>query len=254
MNNYIVSKLISFYNNSANECYPLAPYTITFYDLTILLEGKMTYIIDGKDYSIKKNDAVFIRPGMTCKRLFNDSPVKFISFNFLINPDVSLPFDIVIKGCINSMTKNLLSLYPAAQRARAFHSYEKLTNILNCILFELIDLTNLKSDNEHIVKIYKYINDNIDKKITLSSISRELHLSREYIARIFKEETKNTVTNYITEQKMILAKELISSQNMSLATVASHLGYENYHYFSRVFKKHFKITPTVFKKTSSYKK
>ena len=84
MNNYIVSKLISFYNNSANECYPLATNTINFYDLTILLEGKMTYVIDNKTYMLKKNDAVFISPGMTFKRLFNESPVKFISFNFLI--------------------------------------------------------------------------------------------------------------------------------------------------------------------------
>lgn len=251
LDNYIVSKIISFYNRYANECYALAPVTINYYDLTILLEGKMTYIIDGKSYSIKKNDAVFIKPGMTRKRLYNSTPVKFISFNFLINPDIELPFDSAISGCVNSMVGKLLALYPATQKTRAFHSYEKITNILNCILFELIDTNNFKSNNEHIVKIFKYISENIDKKISLDSISKEMHLSREYISRIFKEETGKTITNYITEQKMILAKEMISTHDMSLTSVANHLGYENYHYFSRVFKKYFKVTPIVFKKTSS---
>lgn len=253
LDNYIVSEIISFYNRSANECYALEPVTINYYDLTILLEGKMTYIINGKSYSIKKNDAVFIRPGMIRKRLYNNSSVKFISFNFLINPDVELPFDVTIQGCVNSMVGKLLTLYPATQKTHAFHSYEKLTNILNCILFELIDSNNFKTNNDHIVKIYKYIHDNINKKITLDSISKEMHLSKEYLARIFKEITGNTITNYITEQKMLLAKELISAHDMPLASVANNLGYENYHYFSRIFKKHFKVTPTVFKKTSSIK-
>ena len=83
--------------------------------------------------------------------------------------------------------------------------------------------------------------------MSLQSISREIGLTKEYTANIFKKETKITLTNYINERKMLLAKELILRNEMSLGDLSAYLGYDNYNYFSRLFKRHFGITPTNFK-------
>lgn len=66
--------------------------------------------------------------------------------------------------------------------------------------------------------------------------------------RIFKRETQKTITEYINAQKMTLAKELIQSRSLSLSDIAANLGYDNYNYFSRLFKKHYKTNPNAFKK------
>jgi two-component system response regulator YesN len=86
----------------------------------------------------------------------------------------------------------------------------------------------------------------------LDDLSEELHLSKEYISRTFKKETDKTIIGYINEQKMFLAKELITNHNMSLVNVATQLGYDDYNYFSRIFKKHFSTAPNMFKKNETF--
>ena len=70
-----------------------------------------------------------------------------------------------------------------------------------------------------------------------------MNLSREYTSYIFKKEMGNTLTAYVNERKLLLAKELITDGAMNLTDIASYLGYENYNYFSRSFIKYLDITP-----------
>ena len=86
------------------------------------------------------------------------------------------------------------------------------------------------------------------ERITLSMISEHVHLSREYVAYIFKRETGKTVIEYINERKMLLAKDMIQNGNLTLGEVAERLGFENYGYFSRCFKKHFNTSPKSYQK------
>lgn len=250
MDNSLVYNLIYFSNRSVSCCDEIDEKIIFYYDLTFVLEGTMTYVIDNKTYIINKNEALFLKPGASRKRIANNKPTRYVSFNFEMPAYTSLEFDTVITHAVTSTIKKLLTIYPFVTIQSSFHSKEKITNILNCILYELIDLTEIKSSNEHVIKIYKYIANNLDKKITLDIISEKLHLSKEHISRIFKKETNKTVTEYITEQKMLYAKELILSQNMSLPAVASLLKYDDYCYFSRLFKKQFNISPGILKKNS----
>ena len=110
-----------------------------------------------------------------------------------------------------------------------------------------MDMITLKSTNPHVLKIVRYIDEHITEKMSLKSISNEIGLTKEYTAYIFKKQTNKTITNYINERKMLLSKELMLRNNMSLNDLSAYLGYENYNYFSRLFKRHFDITPTNFK-------
>lgn len=122
--------------------------------------------------------------------------------------------------------------------------------MLNLILLELLDVVSLQSSNDHVLKITRYIGEHITEKISLQSISREIGLTKEYTAYIFKKELKRTLTDYINERKMLLAKDLILRDEMSLTDLASHLSYDNYNYFSRLFKRYFDITPVRLKSKS----
>ena len=70
-----------------------------------------------------------------------------------------------------------------------------------------------------------------------------------YVSYIFKKETGKTLTNYINEQKMIVAKELIVNSDVPLVEISQILSFDNYNYFSRLFKKHFDRTPINMRKT-----
>ena len=83
--------------------------------------------------------------------------------------------------------------------------------------------------------------------MSLQSISSEVGLTKEYAAYLFKKETKKTLTDYVNERKMLLAKELILQNVMSLTELAAYLGYSDYSYFSKLFKRYFDVTPISLK-------
>lgn len=247
MNNYFVSDILHYCNVSLEKCESMPKKKINFYDLTFVLKGEMTYTFDDRICVLKPNDAILLPLGTVRSRFAGTKPVKYVSFNFHMFPDVTLNLGKFIPNCISTEIKKIIAAFPQSHISPYYYSKEKIANILNYILFELLDITSLKSSNEHVLRIVKYIEENITQKMSLQSISNEVGLTKEYTAHIFKKETNKTLTHYLNERKLLLAKELILHNTMSLTQLAAYLGYDNYNYFSRLFKHFFKITPIAFK-------
>lgn len=244
MNDYLVNDLFNFHNASSNGTFRLWDERIDFFELTIVLNGELVYTINGQKLVLKKNDIMFLTPGTLRVRQAQEDYVRYVSFNFFLFPDVNLPLETVMQNAVSETIKKILSLITQEYVSTYFHSKEKYTNLLNCILFELLDKFAVKSNNDHVHNMIKYIESNITKKLTLQGLSQEIGLTKEYTAYIFKKNKGCTVTEYINERKMLLAKDLITYENMSLSELSSHLGYDNYTYFSRLFRRHFKISPS----------
>ena len=253
---YIVKKLGHYSNYSVNKHIKMEKMKIEFYHLVFMLKGEMTYIINGTPYTITDNDAILIPPGSIRERECGQAPSKYIIFNFNTyeNTPIKDP-EIVLKNAISPNIKKLLTLYPykydPVSSSTTSREIKKtvsiLYNILNCILIELLDTNRYDTRNPHVLRAITYINDHIMSPISLNEVSEAIHISKEYTAKIFKEETGKTVSEYINEQKMNIAKDMLSSNEVSLRDTALSLGYENYSYFSRVFKKHFNMSPTKIK-------
>ena len=238
-------KVTHFCNITVNGCSAMIEHKSDFYDLTFVLSGSMTYIIDGKTFVLNKNDAVFIPPGVVNSRLRGTVPTHYVSFNFYPADYSVFPFEVLMPNCITADIRKLILAYPQSHLSPYYHAEEKVLCMLNYILFELTDFSAMKTGNEHVMKILHYVENNLNKKLTLFTVSREINLTREYTACIFKKETGKTLMSYINERKMFLAKELVKT--MPLQSVAEYLGYDNYNYFSRLFKKHFDVTPVSLK-------
>lgn len=93
----------------------------------------------------------------------------------------------------------------------------------------------------------KYIEENYEKCITVSEVSRSIGVSLSYLSRIFKEATGNTIINFINEKKVEKAKEYLGRTDMKIYEVAEALGFENTTYFSYFFKKYTGISPKEYK-------
>lgn len=248
MSNFLVNKLHHYCNITLNHCNKINSHVIDYYDFTFVLDGQLIYYADGEKYTLNKNDAIFLSPGTLRARdeLFGN--VSYVSFNFDLSDSSSLAFPPFLANCINPDIRRLVSVYPTSHLSGLYYSYEKCILMLNYILYELMSNVYVSYKNEHIHTILKYIDEHINEQLSLQVISEQINLSREYTSYLFKKEMSKTLTDYINERKLLLAKELISRQNMTLCEVAQHVGYENYNYFCRLFRKHFGITPGQYKR------
>lgn len=251
MNPYIVKELLHYCNVFLKEPTRIERAPIPYYDFTFVLKGEMTYLVNDKPYTLHENDAILIRPGEVRERLQTSCPIKYVSFNFTANSDEAIPKKSYLKGIISHDIKNLISVFSASHISDIYSSREKVMNLLNYILLEVKDILDFESNNMHIIEIIKYINEHISEPISLASISDNINLSKEYTSHIFKKETGKTVTDYINERKLFIGKEMILSTNYSLTYISDRLGYENYSYFSKVFKRQFGISPRTLRKTST---
>ncbi len=241
MGSGIVNEVLFFCNVSTNNVSRMAPHSITYYDLTFVLKGSLSYVINGRKYHLNENDAIFLVPGTLRERLSDNQKAKYVSFNFSLNEEIKL--GTYLKDIINDEIKRLISVFPHSHLTSSFHSKEKLECVLNYVLYEIINNSELESQNQHIIKILKYIEAHLSENMTLDDISKHINLTKEYTSNLFKKELGTTVIDYVNRRKMMVAKNLIDSGEVRLTEVASRLGFENYSYFSKLFKKYYDTSP-----------
>lgn len=244
---HLVKELLHYCNISVRKCAEIQPRRIDYYGFTFVTEGSMVYVLNGKKYVVGQNDAVFLPPGTVRERLEGQTPVKYVSFNFTAAEGAKLDFPIYMRNVISKDLIKLVSVFPKIHSSEYNHSKEKLASILNYILYELKDIDFYGTNNDYMIKALRFIDENISKSISLSDVSAHLNISKEYTATLFKSKIGKTVTGYIHEKKMLLAKEMIRYGNESLSEISINLGYENYNYFSRSFKDYFEISPAKYR-------
>lgn len=250
---YYLAKDITWYlNANIDSCYKLSPNIIQYYDFTFVLDGTMIYYADNVKIELHKNDALFLKPGTLRSRASGTTPVHYISFNFYTPDymDAEFPFSPYMPQCITETIRKMVSMYPPTKLNDLFYSKEKCILLLNQILYELLTTSISKCKNEHVMKLLYYIEEHITEPLTLTRLSAYVNLSKEYTSYIFRKETGKTLTAYVNERKLLFAKELIANEKMSLKDTAAYLGYENYNYFSTLFKRYMATTPVALKQNN----
>ena len=96
--------------------------------------------------------------------------------------------------------------------------------------------------DEIIIDILKYINVNLQKKITLDILEAEFHINKYYICHLFKKNTGFTVIEYIIYKRIMRAEELLIS-GTPIIDVSSQVGFGDYTNFYKSFKKILGISP-----------
>ncbi len=245
MSYYIISKLVHYCNVKVTQVEAMPLEVISYYDLTFVLEGKMVYVINGEEIVLGKNDVLFVKPNSERTRFKTTEKTTYVSLNFHTElKDIKFP--VYMKNAVTPSVRKLLSLYPDSY-IPDISSEKKCVYLYNYILLELLEAINPKSENPHVKKMLDYITRNITKPVSLTDLSEHTNLTKEYCSWIFKKETGEAPLHYINRQKMTVAKNLIQHNKMSLTDICNYLGFDNYNYFSRLFKKYHKSSPSSFK-------
>ncbi|MBM7599192.1 two-component system response regulator YesN [Virgibacillus halotolerans] len=94
--------------------------------------------------------------------------------------------------------------------------------------------------------ILTYIQSNFSRKITLNDLSEQYSLSTVYLNNKFKEETNYTINDFLNRYRILKAIEMLKRDDMLIYEIAELVGFQNYKYFSQVFKKYVGASPTLF--------
>ena len=113
---------------------------------------------------------------------------------------------------------------------------------------QIFHYTGDKQCSSIVKQAMDYVQENYNKELTVKSISTELFITPNYFSHIFKSETGKNFTDYVNEVRIHRAKKLLKDNSLKVYEVAELLGYQNYKYFNRVFKKYTGYSPKEYGK------
>ncbi|MDF2926389.1 MAG: AraC family transcriptional regulator [Paenibacillaceae bacterium] len=96
-------------------------------------------------------------------------------------------------------------------------------------------------------KIKDIITSRYMENLSVSLISEEIFLSPNYISLIFKKETGESITEFMTKVRIEAAKQLLQDRDLKVLDISEMVGYENATYFSTVFKKYTGLHPQKYR-------
>ncbi|WP_339261238.1 helix-turn-helix domain-containing protein [Paenibacillus sp. FSL R5-0713] len=83
--------------------------------------------------------------------------------------------------------------------------------------------------------------------ISLQGIASQISVNPSYLSRVFKQERGENFITYLTRVRIEHAKTYLSSRGMRVYEIAEKVGYHNYTYFSKIFKKSVGVTPEEYR-------
>ncbi len=110
------------------------------------------------------------------------------------------------------------------------------------------DAFHRDSSDDYFERILQYIKDNIGDQISRTQIAEALFVSPGYIGAIVKAKTGISCRDFITQEKMKYAKHLLQNTALPVGEVARNCGYDNFAYFSKVYKDFYGVSPSAVRK------
>ena len=110
------------------------------------------------------------------------------------------------------------------------------------------DLQDSVSENSTIFLIKDYISKNYSSEtLSVKDISAHVFLSASYVCTFFKNETGQTLNQYLTEYRMGKAKNLLADPRYKITDISSRVGYSDGNYFGKSFKKYTGLSPSEYR-------
>lgn len=153
---------------------------------------------------------------------------------------------------LESGSQELMDKFGDVEEIKArIRSTEQMIQYMKDLFTEAMKLRDSLSQDKYsrlLEEAQKYVKENYSSnEISLNMVASHIGISPSYFSTIFRQETGRTFTEYLTEQRMGKARELLRCTSKKTAEIAYDIGYKDAHYFSYIFKKTQGITPKEYR-------
>ncbi len=239
-----------------------------FCKIVLLLSGSGSYIVEGRRYLLLPGDVVLVGSRCVHKPEFEEGisyerVILYISPALLAEssvPDYSLE-DIFSgqRGHVlrptEDVRRRLRSLAEQLESEMAASGGENVI-LSRCTLLRLlveIGRSMQKTGSElpqpvvprdgKILDILRYLEANLAEDISIDDLAARFYISKYHMMRRFREETGTSIHNYLSDKRLLAARDLISS-GIAATDACFRCGFRSYSAFSRAYGKLFGATPT----------
>ena len=105
--------------------------------------------------------------------------------------------------------------------------------------------------NDLICDILDFIDDNINRKITMDELSGHFYFHKDYIMRLFKKEIHSTISDYINKKRIFQSLKDLQLSKDSILYIGLKHGFSSLEYYSEVFHKVMGVSPVIYRKFSA---
>ena len=224
----------------------IPPSPIRYTDITAVLSGELKYVVGGVEETLYAGDLIIIDVGKIRRRCGSDTPAEYISLNFITDKKIELPE--IIRGALSSEVMMQLTLVDEVGKKFYPTAEPMISPIIECLLMTLARNLEKQTLSPLVRSIVDYIHSNLGSRITLGDIGSYTYFSPVYCDTVFKSVMGRSIVDYIIEKRVEEAKKLILLDTMSLRIISDTVGFSDYNYFARTFKKHSGYTPLEYKK------
>ncbi len=167
---------------------------------------------------------------------------------------------------VTQFTTGVMNTIADTDRRNDGRAYEEVLDAVNYGLRTLnkdIILDNIKvalrvaagpkptEDNsirDQVESVRAFIEEHYMDHLSLSELAEQFYVEPSYLSKKFSKEYNETITAYITRCRMDQAKELMLDEKNKLEVISFKVGYDDYNYFSRVFRRIEGVSPSEYRK------
>ena len=88
-----------------------------------------------------------------------------------------------------------------------------------------------------------FLDQNYAEPLSLKQTAKHIGISPAYLSRIFHQEFGVSFSEYLTSQRLQVARKLLQTTRLQIAEIANRCGFSSSSYFIKVFSDHYKVTP-----------
>ena len=259
----------TFKNHLIIHSFVEEPHRHDFYLLAFFTAGSGIHEVDFDKFRVKPGSVFVLQPGQMHHWDLSEDVDGFVVFYskemynlYFGQKDIeSFPFyfSVNTKSEILLTDSESIALQPffkmmlTESLENKIFKQGKILNMLDCIHIELARKYNetvvpeVHSYNRRIKQFGRLVEAKFITEKAASFYAGALNISLKHLNRICNETLHKTTTQFITERIILEAKRMLMNKNLTVNEIATKLGYDDYSYFVRLFKKNTSMTPKGFR-------
>lgn len=247
-------------------------------ELTMILEGEMTYQVNEKLYQLKTGEGLFCNSfAMHSGSRSNTPDCHYLSITFHPRLLYGYSSSLMQSKYVNPILedKKLSSLCFKTGEAWMCRILEKMNQILvlhetgredkeililMCVMqiwtciYQNVEHNKQNigkdRDTERIRQIVEYIQANFKENISLEMLADQVHLCKSETCRMFKRYMNETIFSYLLRYRIERSLEYVKDNTYNMTEISEKVGFESPGYYSGVFKRVMGMTPLEYRKTN----